>query len=103
MNKWKMDLCAGGQRSVSRAHDTSFNPPGYVPNFAHNAQHVERQQDQQQQQHLMSKRAWDMALQPVKSLPMNMLMMYMSGNTISIFPIMMVRFIHFSHYSPEYA
>lgn len=44
----------------------------------------------QQQQHLLSKRAWDMALQPIKSLPMNMFMMYMAGNTISIFPIMMV-------------
>lgn len=31
-----------------------------------------------------------MALQPAKSLPMNMFMMYMAGNTISIFPIMMV-------------
>ena len=31
-----------------------------------------------------------MALGPVKALPMNMLMMYMAGNTISIFPIMMV-------------
>lgn len=46
--------------------------------------------NEQQQQHLLSKRAWDMALQPVKSLPMNMFMMYMAGNTISIFPIMMV-------------
>lgn len=38
----------------------------------------------------MKKRAWDMALQPIKSLPMNLFMMYMSGNTISIFPIMMI-------------
>ncbi|KAF7638857.1 Leucine carboxyl methyltransferase 1 [Meloidogyne graminicola] len=46
--------------------------------------------NEQQQQHLLNKKAWDMALQPLKSLPMNMFMMYMAGNTISIFPIMMV-------------
>lgn len=78
MNKWKIDLTGGGQRSVARTHDGSLNPPGYVPNFAQSSQHVERvHQDQHQQQHLLSKRAWDMALQPIKSLPMNMLMMYM--------------------------
>lgn len=43
-----------------------------------------------QTHHLMKKRAWDMALQPIKSIPMNLFMMYMSGNTISIFPIMMI-------------
>jgi|EndMetStandDraft_8_1072994.scaffolds.fasta_scaffold820480_1 hypothetical protein len=77
MNKWHVDLIPGGQRSVSRAHDASSNPPGFNPTATQGAQHVERtQQDHQQQQHLMSKRAWDMALQPIKSLPMNMLMMY---------------------------
>ncbi|KAI6222998.1 ER membrane protein complex subunit 4 [Aphelenchoides fujianensis] len=88
--KWRLDLYGSGQRAVSRSHDGP-NPPGFNPAFAQSAQHVERGgQDQQQRQHLMSRRAWDMALQPVKSLPMNMIMMYMSGNTISIFPIMMV-------------
>jgi hypothetical protein len=28
--------------------------------------------NEQQQQHLLSKRAWDMALGPIKALPMNM-------------------------------
>lgn len=31
---------------------------------------------EQQQQHLLSKRAWDMALQPLKALPMNMSVIY---------------------------
>jgi hypothetical protein len=75
MNKWRIDL-TGGQRSVSRTHDASLSPPGFISNFTQGSQHVERVQ-QDQQQHLMSKRAWDMALQPIKSLPMNMLMMYM--------------------------
>ena len=36
------------------------------------------------------KRSWDLALGPFKQVPMNLFIMYMSGNTISIFPIMMV-------------
>lgn len=36
------------------------------------------------------KKAWEVALAPVKSLPMTALMMYMSGNSLQIFSIMMV-------------
>lgn len=39
---------------------------------------------------LVAKRSWEIALGPVRQLPMNLLIMWMAGNTISIFPIMMV-------------
>ncbi|XP_078056592.1 ER membrane protein complex subunit 4-like [Mustelus asterias] len=39
---------------------------------------------------LVEKRCWDIALGPLKQLPMNLFTMYMAGNTISILPIMMV-------------
>ena len=39
---------------------------------------------------LKIKRSWDLALGPFKQVPMSLFMMWMSGNTISIFPIMMV-------------
>ena len=39
---------------------------------------------------LKIKRSWDVALGPFKQVPMNLFIMWMSGNTISIFPIMMV-------------
>lgn len=39
---------------------------------------------------LDAQRCWDVALGPLKQIPMNLFIMYMSGNTISIFPIMMV-------------
>lgn len=39
---------------------------------------------------LYIQRCWDVALGPLKQIPMNLFIMYMSGNTISIFPIMMV-------------
>ncbi|PAA53123.1 hypothetical protein BOX15_Mlig020081g1, partial [Macrostomum lignano] len=39
---------------------------------------------------LISKRGWDAALGPLKQLPMNLFIMWMAGNSVSIFPIMMV-------------
>jgi ER membrane protein complex subunit 4 len=39
---------------------------------------------------LKVKKAWELAIAPAKSLPMNAVMMYMSGNTLQIFSIMMV-------------
>ena len=39
---------------------------------------------------LKVKKAWEVALAPAKSLPMTAVMMYMSGNTLQIFSIMMV-------------
>lgn len=42
------------------------------------------------QNHLIIKKSWELALNPIKQVPMNLLIMYMSGNSISIFPIMMV-------------
>lgn len=39
---------------------------------------------------LKVKKAWEVALGPIKQLPMTAIMMYMSGNSLQIFSIMMV-------------
>lgn len=39
---------------------------------------------------LKLKKAWEVALAPIKSLPMTAIMMYMSGNSLQIFSIMMI-------------
>ncbi|PHH54840.1 ER membrane protein complex subunit 4 [Ceratocystis fimbriata CBS 114723] len=39
---------------------------------------------------LKLKKAWEVSLAPVKGLPMTAIMMYMSGNSLQIFSIMMV-------------
>ena len=39
---------------------------------------------------LKLKKGWEIALAPAKALPMNAVMMYMSGNSLQIFSIMMV-------------
>ncbi|KAG8855693.1 hypothetical protein FRB96_006737 [Tulasnella sp. 330] len=36
---------------------------------------------------LKEKRAWDLAISPAKSLPMNAFMLYMSGSSLQIFSI----------------
>ncbi|XP_018793216.1 PREDICTED: ER membrane protein complex subunit 4 [Bactrocera latifrons] len=60
------------------------SPPGYNPTVLVN--HTEVVRDQR----LVIKKSWDLALGPLKQIPMNLFIMYMSGSSISIFPIMMV-------------
>ncbi|OAF63630.1 ER membrane protein complex subunit 4, partial [Intoshia linei] len=60
------------------------NPPGYQSNF--DTQKLIGKVDQS----LVATKSWDIALAPLKQIPMNMLMMYMSGNSIGIFPLMMI-------------
>ncbi|XP_074599191.1 ER membrane protein complex subunit 4 [Brevipalpus obovatus] len=60
-------------------------PPGFISNVQFNQPVVE-----QTDSNLIVKKSWDIALAPLKQLPMNMFITYMAGNSISIFPIMMV-------------
>ncbi|CEJ84786.1 Putative Transmembrane protein [[Torrubiella] hemipterigena] len=49
-----------------------------------------KQPTQDEMDTLKVKKAWEVALGPVKGLPMTFIMMYMSGNSLQIFSIMMV-------------
>ncbi|CAN6644365.1 ER membrane protein complex subunit 4 [Trichomonascus vanleenenianus] len=44
---------------------------------------------------LKLKKAWELALAPAKSLPMNLFVSYMSGNALQIVPIMMTLMMFF--------
>jgi hypothetical protein len=39
---------------------------------------------------LIARRSWDIALQPIKQLPMNMILSWMAGNSFSLMSIMIV-------------
>ena len=39
---------------------------------------------------LIARRSWDIALQPIKQLPMNMILAWMAGNSFSLMSIMIV-------------
>lgn len=73
-------------RAVSKGNEFA-SPPGYNPAAGQNHSEVAKEGDQS---HLIIKKSWELALGPIKQVPMNLLVMYMSGNSISIFPIMMV-------------
>ncbi|KAJ3585306.1 hypothetical protein NHX12_014027, partial [Muraenolepis orangiensis] len=85
--KWALELSMGNARSrVDRQGgqgDVVF-PIGY------SEKPVPDNSIQETDKNLVEKRCWDVALGPLKQIPMNLFIMYMSGNTISIFPIMMV-------------
>ncbi|KAK7749133.1 hypothetical protein SLS62_008420 [Diatrype stigma] len=54
------------------------------------AQPARKQPTPEEMDTLKLKKAWEVALAPVKNLPMTAIMMYMSGNSLQIFSIMMV-------------
>ncbi|KAF4990824.1 hypothetical protein FDECE_14230 [Fusarium decemcellulare] len=75
------------------------DPPGYNPGSA--VAHSKKQNKDgkvqprkpptaEEMDTLKVKKAWEVALAPVKGLPMTAIMMYMSGNSLQIFSIMMV-------------
>lgn len=80
--KWSLDF---NQRNRSLSTELP-PPPGY--NLATSIQ-TETSKDNDSS-HLIIKKLWDVALGPLKQVPMNLFIMYMAGNSISIFPIMMV-------------
>ncbi|KAI8428031.1 hypothetical protein MSG28_002325 [Choristoneura fumiferana] len=63
------------------------SPPGYSQSAGANYTESSKDTDSN---HLLIKKLWDVALGPLKQVPMNLFIMYMAGNSISIFPIMMV-------------
>ncbi|XP_071821332.1 ER membrane protein complex subunit 4-like [Apostichopus japonicus] len=82
-HKWAIDLTRSKQDRGERSDLTA--PIGYsCDRMASEA--VSRETDS----NLVAKKCWDIALGPLKQLPMNLFLMYMAGSTISIFPIMMV-------------
>ncbi|XP_018018722.1 ER membrane protein complex subunit 4 [Hyalella azteca] len=82
--RWGVELGGGGRKD--RISDALPSPPGYNPNM----QICSETQRSPDSQKLVVKKAWDLALGPIKGVPMNLFLLYMSGNSISIFPIMMV-------------
>lgn len=48
---------------------------------------IERHVDSDQ---LVARRSWEIALQPIKQLPMNMILAWMAGNSFSLMSIMIV-------------
>ncbi|CAH3153916.1 unnamed protein product [Porites lobata] len=85
-NKWSIDLTSRPRYIQFVQHSDLPSPPGFKRE--NQSQHVESREANST--HLVAKKSWDIALGPFKQIPMNLFIMYMAGNSISIFPIMMV-------------
>ncbi|XP_068621220.1 ER membrane protein complex subunit 4 [Battus philenor] len=82
-HKWALDFT---QKTRTSANDLP-SPPGYSQSASANYTESSKDADSNL---LLIKKLWDVALGPLKQVPMNLFIMYMAGNSISIFPIMMV-------------
>lgn len=94
--QWLLDLNAATQSKPK--HGALPDPPGYSPpnalqsNRSKNAKSVTTRKppSTEEMDTLKLKKAWEMAIAPAKQLPMNAFGMYMTGNSLQIFSIMMV-------------
>ncbi|KAL1902317.1 hypothetical protein Sste5346_001293 [Sporothrix stenoceras] len=98
--QWVADLQSP---PVPRAKSNIADPPGFpsqavASNKKRDAKDTKaasvaaakKQQTPEEMDTLKVKKAWEVALGPIKQLPMTAIMMYMSGNSLQIFSIMMV-------------
>ncbi|PFX20045.1 ER membrane protein complex subunit 4-like [Stylophora pistillata] len=87
-NKWAIDLTSRPRYVPDRQFVQHSELPAPLGYSEQRVQHVESREANST--HLVAKKSWDIALGPFKQIPMNLFIMYMAGNSISIFPIMMV-------------
>jgi len=82
--------------------ESSLNPPGYTSIYSKKGQikklknQVDEGNKSDIRDELKVKKAWEIAIGPAKQLPMTAFMMYMSGNTVQIFSMMMTFMMFFN-------
>ncbi|KAI4153578.1 MAG: hypothetical protein LQ340_002224 [Diploschistes diacapsis] len=88
--QWYRDLTTPPSKPKSTANIP--DPPGFSSSTKRSAskQPARKPPTTEETDQLKLKKAWEVAIAPAKSLPMNAVMMYMSGNGLQIFSIMMV-------------
>ncbi|EDV29626.1 ER membrane protein complex subunit 4 [Trichoplax sp. H2] len=81
-HKWSLDF--------SNRNDPSWRPPDVASPIGYLDKTITDPDSRVSDAALVAKKAWDVATSPLKQLPMNLFIMWMSGDSISIFPVMMV-------------
>jgi ER membrane protein complex subunit 4 len=94
--QWVTDLTSSSSASKSKASSLP-DPPGFTSSNAVASKQknksvapARRQATPEEMDTLKLKKAWELAIAPAKQLPMNAFGMYMTGNSLQIFSIMMV-------------
>ncbi|KAI8908235.1 hypothetical protein PhCBS80983_g02195 [Powellomyces hirtus] len=91
-SKWTFNLVEGSGKHVGRS--AKLNPPGFseASDSLRPSKKDKNAEDQVEREtqiaNLKMKKAWETSLAPGKSIPMNAIMLYMSGNSIQIFSVM---------------
>nr|OQO26305.1 hypothetical protein B0A51_04238 [Rachicladosporium sp. CCFEE 5018] len=95
--QWVLDL---NSTPPAQSRSSLPDPPGYTPQTALQSKSSKSKSQPQtvsrkpptpeETATLKLKKAWEIALAPAKQLPMNAIGMYMTGNSLQIFSIMMV-------------
>ncbi|ELT87332.1 hypothetical protein CAPTEDRAFT_168580 [Capitella teleta] len=83
VHRWTLDLTS--KRFQEKPPSNLDDPVGYRPGCVSDSS-----ASQESKPDIIVKKSWDVALGPLKQIPMNFFIMWMAGNSISIFPIMMV-------------
>ncbi|KAL4208578.1 hypothetical protein CU097_009685 [Rhizopus azygosporus] len=86
MSNWTINYSSLADNSSSKLP----SPRGFKPSTPQKHSRSEKTApvlDRHGQAELKMKRAWDVALAPAKSIPMSLFMMYMSGNSLQIFSV----------------
>lgn len=73
-----------GNISTTNNSNLLLTPIGYSD------QRVSDLLTQEDDERLLARRSWDIALQPIKQLPMNVILAWMAGNSFSLMSIMIV-------------
>ncbi|ORZ02426.1 hypothetical protein BCR43DRAFT_481532 [Syncephalastrum racemosum] len=95
-SKWAVDFA-----SIPKSKTTLANPIGFESGVLQNAKANAKAsrstsaQDERNDAAIKIKRAWDVAYSPAKSIPMNAIMIYMSGNGVQIFSVMITGMLFF--------
>ncbi|KAJ3209301.1 hypothetical protein HDU67_006274 [Dinochytrium kinnereticum] len=96
-SKYSVDFMSLDQ---SKTAQKQLDPLGFAPFTGDSSQKVTQKEksaeDDANLKTLKLKKAWDVALAPGKSIPMNAFMLYMSGNSVQIFSILITVMLFFN-------
>ncbi|CAF0786747.1 unnamed protein product [Didymodactylos carnosus] len=94
--KWFIDLQFRKSDRLATAMSSSLvsasssNNYDYSSPVGYSDQRIPDVTAQDEDERLFAKRSWDIALQPIKQLPMNLIFAWMAGNSFSLMSIMIV-------------
>lgn len=95
--KWFIDYAKKSDKVVQQEHHQTALPVGYseriIPDIANTEEGTR----------LIGMRSWDIALGPLKQAPMNVMISWMAGNSIALFPIMFVGMLLFRPFQSIFA